>query len=205
MLHRREQYPIHPSERRLQIIRKLAILLFALILCGLFVRMDSSQTNNHDVPIQISISDVRTIDNESSSPPTVSLKVTLWNTSSKPVSFLRWSTPFDLQAVPIGIIKFRSVATGDFAPCLDLKLNRKMPREGVFSNDDIITLDADGEESKNIEVKAPEVVLTKGEKYVVNAKGFWMHVLVGDREEAKKTDASVLRGDFESEGVEIEV
>lgn len=105
----------------------------------------------------------------------------------------------------MGIFKFQSVASGDFAPCLELKLNRKIPREGVFSDDDIITIDAGAEESKTIEIKAPEVVLARGEKYVVNAKGYWMHVLIGEREEAKKADAKVLREDFESEGVEIEV
>ncbi|APA13210.1 hypothetical protein sscle_10g079800 [Sclerotinia sclerotiorum 1980 UF-70] len=167
--------------------------------------MEASPTDQHDVPIQISISDVTSIDSEPSSPPTISLKVTLRNTSDKPVSFLRWSTPFDIRAVPMGIFKFQSVASGDFAPCLELKLNRKIPREGVFSDDDIITIDAGAEESKTIEIKAPEVVLARGEKYVVNAKGYWMHVLIGEREEAKKADAKVLREDFESEGVEIEV
>ncbi|EDN98881.1 predicted protein [Sclerotinia sclerotiorum 1980 UF-70] len=138
--------------------------------------MEASPTDQHDVPIQISISDVTSIDSEPSSPPTISLKVTLRNTSDKPVSFLRWSTPFDIRAVPMGIFKFQSVASGDFAPCLELKLNRKIPREGVFSDDDIITIDAGAEESKTIEIKAPEVVLARGEKE-----------------------------DFESEGVEIEV
>ncbi|ESZ91570.1 hypothetical protein SBOR_8040 [Sclerotinia borealis F-4128] len=167
--------------------------------------MDSPLTDQHNVPIQISISDITTIDSEASSSPTVSLKVTLRNTSDKPVSFLRWSTPFDLRAAPMGIFKFKSVAKGDFAPCLDLKLNRKIPRNGVFSDDDIVSIDAGGEESKIIEIKAPEIVLTRGEKYVVNAKGFWMHVLIGGRDETKKADAKVLREDFESDGVEMVV
>ncbi|KAI9647151.1 hypothetical protein NHQ30_003534 [Ciborinia camelliae] len=167
--------------------------------------MNPPAIEQHNVPIEISISDVTTMDSEAASPPTVSLKVTLRNTSDNPVSFLRWSTPFDLRAVPMGIFKFKSVATGDLAPCLDLKLNRKIPRDGVFSDDDIISIDAGGEESKTIEIKAPEVVLTRGEKYVVNAKGFWMHVFIGEREEAKKADAKVLREDFESDGMEVEV
>ncbi|KAA8571343.1 hypothetical protein EYC84_000663 [Monilinia fructicola] len=167
--------------------------------------MDSFSSEQHNIPIQISISDATTIEGEASSPPSVSLKVTLRNTSEKPVSFLRWSTPFDLRAVSMGIFKFQSVATGELAPCLDVKLGRKMPRAGVFSDDDIVSIDAGGEESRTVEIKAPEVVLTRGEKYVVNARGFWMHVFVGEREEAKKTDANVLREDFESDGVEVEL
>ncbi|ATZ56099.1 hypothetical protein BCIN_12g06310 [Botrytis cinerea B05.10] len=205
MLHRREEYPIPPSQRRFPINPKLIVILVALVLCGLFIRMDSPSTNQHDIPIQISISDITTIDSEPQSSPIIKLKVTLSNPSDKAVSFLRWSTPFDLRAVPMGIFEFKSVATGDLAPCLGLKLNRKMPREGVFSDDDIITIDAGAKETKDIEIKAPEVVLKSGEKYVVHAKGFWMHVLVGDREEAKKTEANVLREDYESEGVEFEV
>ncbi|KAF7948014.1 hypothetical protein EAE96_009082 [Botrytis aclada] len=167
--------------------------------------MESSSINQHNVPIQISITDIATIDSESGNSPIIKLKVTLRNPSDKAVSFLRWSTPFDLRAVPMGIFEFKSLATGDLAPCLGLKLNRKMPREGVFSDDDIITIAEGAEETKAIEIKAPEVVLKSGEKYVVKAKGCWMHVLVGDREEAKKTEAHVLREDYESEGVEFEV
>ncbi|TGO44072.1 hypothetical protein BOTNAR_0965g00050 [Botryotinia narcissicola] len=63
-----------------------------------------------------------------------------------------------------------------------------MPREGVFSDDDIITIAAGAKETKEIEIKAPEVVLKSGEK-----------------EEAKKTEANVLREDYESEGLEFEV
>ncbi|KAF7903175.1 uncharacterized protein EAF01_006224 [Botrytis porri] len=205
MLHRREQYPITPSQRRFPINPKLIIILVALILCGLFIRMESPSTNQHNVPIQISISDITTIDSEPQDSPIIKLKVTLRNPSDQTVSFLRWSTPFDLRAVPMGIFEFKSLATRDLAPCLGLKLNRKMPREGVFSDDDIITIAAGAEETKEIEIKAPEVVLKGGEKYVVKAKGYWMHVLVGDREEAKKTEANVLREDYESEGAEFEV
>lgn len=167
--------------------------------------MDSASTDHRDVPIQISISNITTIDDEVSNPPTISLKVTLRNASDKPVSFLRWSTPFDQRAVPMGIFKFRSIATGHFAPCLDLKINRRIPREGVFSDDDIISIDAGEEVSKTFEVRAPELVLTRGEKYLVNAEGFWMHVFIGDRDEARRTEAEVLSEDFESDGVEVEL
>ncbi|PQE06689.1 hypothetical protein CJF30_00008591 [Rutstroemia sp. NJR-2017a BBW] len=106
----------------------------------------------------------------------VKLKVAFRNKSDKPISFLRWSTPFDPRAVPSGVFEFKSTATGELAPCLNLKLNRKMPESGTYDGEDIEHIDAGGETSKQIEIKAPEVVLSKGEK-----------------------------GDFESEGVEVEI
>ncbi|TGO44071.1 hypothetical protein BOTNAR_0965g00040 [Botryotinia narcissicola] len=69
--------------------------------------MESPSTNQHDVPIQISISDITTIDRETQDSPIVKLKVTLSNPSDEAISFLKWSTPFDLRAVPMGIFEFK--------------------------------------------------------------------------------------------------
>ncbi|KAM3067246.1 hypothetical protein ACMFMF_009745 [Clarireedia jacksonii] len=187
--------------------RTFGLLFVLLFYWSIRVISYSKMTSNQSstIPIQISISDVVTTESETSHSPIVKLKVALRNTSDQPVSFLRWSTPFDPRAVPMGIFEFKSTTSGELATCLNLKLNRKMPESGTYDEEDIEHIDAGGEISKEIEVKAPEVVLSKGEKYVVKAKGSWMHVIFGKKTDIKSDDDRVLRGDFESEGVEVEI
>jgi hypothetical protein len=187
--------------------RTLVLLLIFLCYCSIGIVSYSKMTSDHSstVPIEVSVLDVIATESETNQSPIVKLKVALRNTSDKPVSFLRWSTPFDPRAVPSGVFEFKSTTTGELAPCLNLKLNRKMPESGSYDREDIEHIDAGGEVSKNIEVKAPEVVLNKGDKYVVKARGSWMHVIVGETTDMKSDDDGVLRGDFESEGVEVEI
>jgi hypothetical protein len=185
----------------------LVLLLIFLSYCSVRIVSYSKMTSDQSstIPIEVSVSDVIVAGSETDHSPVVKLKVALRNTSDKPISFLRWSTPFDPRAVPSGVFEFKSSTTGELAPCLNLKLNRKMPESGTYDEEDIEHIDAGGEISKTIEVKAPEVVLSKGEKYVVKAKGIWMHVVVGERTDMKSDDDGALRGDFESEGVEVEI
>jgi len=160
---------------------------------------------NAEIPLQVTISDAKTVSVDSQL-PVVSLKITVHNTSpDKTVSFLRWSSPLDLQASPMGIFVFTNLSNGQNAPCVSIKLNRKIPETGVFSNEDTIRIEAGGKVEKDVEVKAPDVRLTKGEKYSVQAKGHWMHVQVSEDTELKTNDGDVLRGGFASEAVELEV
>jgi len=157
------------------------------------------------IPIQVTISDISSHVSETSKSPVVNLKITLHNESpDKPISFLRWSSPLDTKSAAMGIFVFTSKSSGNPAPSLNLKLNRKIPDSGVFSSEDTIRIEAGGKVEKELEIKAPEVVLEKGEKYAVSAKGSWTHVLVGDYAELKTDQKGVLRGSFESEALEFE-
>lgn len=177
------------------------IILICIVLRGLsYLTMADTSPNNF--PIELSLSSITILSNDE--PPTISLKVTLKNTSDKPLSFLRWSTPFDTSAVRMGIFKFKSLNTGEYAPCLDMKLNRRIPESGIFPEDQIEYIEAGSELSKEIQVKAPDVVLSKTERYEVTAKGNWMHVIEGKQTDTKTREEDILRGRFESNSVVLD-
>ncbi|KAH8591551.1 hypothetical protein B0O99DRAFT_690637 [Bisporella sp. PMI_857] len=160
--------------------------------------------HNPDIPLQITISDIRSTRGETES-PVVILKVTIYNTSSdKGLSFLRWSTPLDKMAVPMGIFVFTSLSSGKPAPCVGLKLNRKIPDSGFFSKDDTIQITAGGKVEMDVEVKAPHVSLDTGERYSVQVVGHWMHVKFGAEAELSAAEEGVIRGGFSSEAVQFD-
>jgi hypothetical protein len=105
----------------------------------------------------------------------------------------------------MGIFVFTSKSSGKPARSMNLKLNRKVPDSGVYPSEDAICIEAGGKIEKEVEIKAPQVVLEKGEKYAVSVKGWWMHVVIGDYTELMSKQSDVLRGDFESEAVDFEV
>jgi len=189
---------------KLLIIVATGFFLYTTIVSKQLAKMSS--TSQTDIPIKIILSDIQSISAQDSSFPAVSLKVTLQNTSpDKPVTFLRWSTPLDPKAAAMGKFVFTSKKNGKAAKSLGLKLNKKIPSSGIYPSDDILRLEAGGTIEKVVDIKAPEVELQAGEKYAVTASGFWMHVQVGDHEELKAGEKSALRGDFESEAVEVEI
>lgn len=156
---------------------------------------------NPAIPLTISISDPTTHDRNGS--PVVTLKVTIENTSDRPLLFLRWNSPFDTKAAPMGIFKFTSLKTGNLAPCHDLKLNRKPPRSGIFSPEDTIRIGPGSKVEESVEVAAPGVKLESGETYSVKAEGHWVHVRLGEHSELLVGDKENLRGEFQSEAVEV--
>lgn len=168
-------------------------------------KMEPTDDSNDLIPIRVTLSDISSDKSEATEKPSVNLKVTLQNTADKPISFLRWSSPFDARAAAMGIFVFKSKTSGEPAPCLNMKLNRKPPASGVFSSEDTIQIEAGGQVEKEVRIKAPEVTLKKGEKYTVSTKGWWMHVKLSNEAELKTDQSDVLRGDFESEAVDFEV
>jgi len=170
-----------------------------------FTMTSSEFSENPEIPLKITLTHVSSSKSESNS-PSVTLKVTIDNTSpDKTVSFLRWSTPFDTRAVPMGIFVFTSVSDGQVAQCLNLKLKRRLPPSGVFSAEDTIRIEAGGKSEMEVEVKAPEVILEERTRYSVRAEGHWMHVRYGEDQELRTDEDGVMRGDFASEAVEVEV
>ena len=80
-----------------------------------------------------------------------------------------------------------------------------LPPSGIFSAEDTIRIQAGGKAEMNVEVKAPEVVLEEKTRYAVRAKGYWMHVRISDDTELRTDEDGVMRGDFLSEAVEVDV
>lgn len=184
------------------------IFIYAIISLQHSTKMelgDETSDPNVAIPIEVIISDVSSISSTSAS-PSVKLGITLHNTSpDKPVTFLRWSSPLDPKAAAMGRFVFTSKKSGKPARCLDLKLNRKIPASGAYSPDDTIHIEAGGSISRDVEIRAPEVQLEEGETYSIIAKGWWMHVQIGDHTELKNGQDGMLMGDFESKPVEFEV
>lgn len=163
-------------------------------------------STNPAIPIEIIISDVTNIEDKSSSSPSLSLAVTLRNTNpDEPVSFLRWSSPFDTAAAAMGVYIFISESTGQPAHCQNLKFKRKVPDSGVYNPEDTIRIEAGETLTREVTIKTPGVTLKRGEKYSITASGFWMYVLVGDHSELRTGQEGVLRGDFESKAVKFKV
>ena len=188
------------------ILATLSVLLYTNRFIAKDITMTSSEySENPEIPLKITLTHVSSSKSESISPK-VTLKVTIANTSpDKTVSFLRWSTPLDTKAVPMGIFVFTSVSDGRDAECLNLKLKRMLPPSGIFSAEDTIRIQAGGKAETNVEVKAPEVVLEEKKRYAVRAKGYWMHVRISDDTELRTDEDGVMRGDFLSEAVEVDV
>lgn len=189
------------------VVVALAIYLIYTI-CHLesAVIMESSEDpSSPEVPIRVIITDILVAESQAES-PTVTLKITLLNISpDTPLSFLRWSSPLDIKAGAMGLFVFTSKSSGKPAHSMNLKLNRKVPESGVYPSQDTIRLEAGGKVEKEVTIKAPEVVLERGEAYSVSVKGFWMHVVVGDHAELRTEQSGVLSGSFESEAVEIKI
>lgn len=166
---------------------------------------DSRHTSG--IPIKITICSLQGT-GVSTAPTSLLLCVTLENTSDKSLSLLSWSSPFDSHASAIGVFSFTSKSMGEHVPSMDLKINRKIPDNGVFSTDDenIITIKAGEKVQRKVEVKKNELPLEKGTTYIVKARGRWMGVWLGDGTELSMNKGSEMRvGGFESAGFEVVV
>ncbi|TVY82079.1 hypothetical protein LSUE1_G004956 [Lachnellula suecica] len=159
------------------------------------------------VPLRVTLS---LEDSAHSNLGAATVHVTVTNLSPHPVSILRWSSPLDPRAIAMGTLKFVSSRTNETAPCLNIKINRKMPASGYFSmgDDQITTIPAGGTAQRDLQAKEPEVALTKGEQYLVKARGRWMGVWIHESEEKeapKLRMEDALTGDFESNRIGIEI
>jgi hypothetical protein len=160
------------------------------------------------VPLQVTLSKESWVAN--SDLGSVTIHVTLTNLSPNPIYLLLWSSPLDPRAIVTGTLKFVSPETNQSAPCLDIKINRKLPESGYFSIEDeeIITIPAEGTAQRFLEAREPEVALTKGEKYWVRARGNWMGVWTQGKEGQHVERLALedgLSGEFESNVIEIEM
>lgn len=74
-----------------------------------------------------------------------------------------------------------------------------------MEDDHIVMIPADGTAERDLEAREPEVALTKGEKYLAKAQGYWMGVWTYETDGEKLSMEDGLLGQFESNAIEIEI
>ncbi|KAF3385640.1 putative secreted protein [Penicillium rolfsii] len=98
---------------------------------------------------------------------TVPVKVSIQNTGSEPVTFLKWGTPFDAHAAVSGVFEVRDTADGRVLPLDVLKMSRKLPA----STEDLIEV-AGGQSLDNV-VELPGLNFEEGHDYSIITQGIW--------------------------------
>ncbi|KAL5331914.1 hypothetical protein ACEPPN_001454 [Leptodophora sp. 'Broadleaf-Isolate-01'] len=187
----------------------VAFLAFTAIclIYGDFVTIPSNMTSSLSVPIEVTLSPETS---ERSILGSAKLCITLTNISPYEIFLLRWSSPLDLSAPSIGVVTFTSTKTGTKAPCLDMKINHRVPPDGHFSIDDqsIVRIPANDKVDAVVEFKEPKVALVKGEEYSAKAEGTWMGVWVnesGQKVEKLSMGDGMRTGEFASNKVVFKV
>ncbi|TVY89271.1 hypothetical protein LAWI1_G003934 [Lachnellula willkommii] len=207
-----------PARRERSMYRRIlitttSVLFLLLTTTYLFFSEPLSSVVEQEVPIMHSIPLQVILSKESSANSNLgsaTIHVIVKNTSPSPVYLLLWSSPLDPRAVAMGTVKFVSSKTNTTALCLNIKINRKVPKSGYFSveDDHIMMIPADGTAQRDLEAREPEVALAKGEKYLVKAQGHWMGVWTQENDGKNIEKLSVedgLTGEFDSNTIEIEI
>ncbi|KAJ8110427.1 hypothetical protein ONZ43_g5873 [Nemania bipapillata] len=143
----------------------------------------------------------------SSSPPKLTVGVT--NTHSSPVTVFTWDSPLDPLAVQLGLLSF--TPEGKDAP-IDLptiQVRRLMPP----GDDAFVTIESGQTEEREVLLKRPMVPLDQLQgKVTVVCKGQWRSVWALKKEGISAeslrnagADDTALKGNFESEEVDIEL
>jgi hypothetical protein len=124
-------------------------------------------------------------------PTPLSLKITVHNPTSYPLTILRWSSPLDVSAPALGVFGARDTASGELAPCASIKFRRKTPP----SLEDLVEIlpGADVEMMHEVRVLG----LAAGKTYNVSATGKW---LSGWRCRKEDWHVGLFEGQGEGEG-----
>ncbi|KAG4434612.1 hypothetical protein IFR05_009905 [Cadophora sp. M221] len=197
------------ASNRTFVTTAVAILAFTAIylIYGDFVTIPSNMTSSLSIPIEVTLFPETS---EQSMFGSAKLRITLTNTLPYEVFLLRWSSPLDLSVPSIGVVAFTSTKTGTKAPCLDMKINHRVPPDGHFSIDDqsIVRIPANDKVDTVVEFKEPKVALVKGEEYRAKAEGAWMGVWVnesGQKVEKLSMEDGMRTGEFASNEVVFQV
>jgi hypothetical protein len=105
------------------------------------------------------------------SPPTVIATVTNMHESTT-ITLLKWDTPFDDQAMLLGIFELKNTEDGSILPPAGIKLNRQLPPP----EDAFLEIPPRQAVAKEIVLGGPGARLRKGRKYEVKAMGSWKAV-----------------------------
>jgi hypothetical protein len=108
-----------------------------------------------------------------------SVRVTLTNYHfSTSVSVLVWDSPFDEQAVPLGVFKVADRSTGQEVPSMGLDISRLLAPKA----DDFVHLLPRHAVTKDVGLTPPGISLVSGKSYAVQVKSQWKGVWHADPE-----------------------
>lgn len=164
------------------------------------------------LPITVSLSPLAAPQDASAdAKPSFRVNVTLTNTGDVTLVILKWWTPFVHGAPAMGIFKVTDFSWGTAVPDMGLMLDYLFPEDGTFvlqkgdDSDDLMLIRARESVSKEVEIGDPEVLVKKGKKYNVKAKGRWLAVWMGEDENGRYSMRdSIENRHFESDSVEVQ-
>ncbi|KAE8372382.1 hypothetical protein BDV26DRAFT_297904 [Aspergillus bertholletiae] len=134
---------------------------------------------------------------------TLSVKASIQNPSSEPVTMLRWGTPFDPRAGILGVFQVQDETDSQAVPLDTIKISRKLPPAA----DDLLEIAP--ESTIDTVVTLPPMPLQSGHDFSIRAQGRWHAVWetpVSDIQNDKLEQLSgAKRGDFESNSVQFKV
>lgn len=119
---------------------------------------------------------------------TLPVKVSVQNTGSDHVTFLKWGTPFDAHAAVSGVFEVRDTTDGTVLPLDVLKMSRKLPA----SADDLLEV-AGGQSLDNI-VEIPGLHLQEGHGYSIMTQGIWHAIWKAPRMDVTASQLSDFSG-----------
>ncbi|KAI0909354.1 hypothetical protein F4823DRAFT_428845 [Ustulina deusta] len=142
-----------------------------------------------------------------SSPPKLAISVT--NTHSGPVTVFTWNSPLDPLAVQLGLLSFTPEGKDTPVDIPTIQVRRLMPP----GDDAYVTIEPGQTEEREVLLKRPMVPLDELQgKVKVVCKGEWKSVWASKKEDISAeslknggADAAALKGNFESEQVDIEL
>lgn len=143
----------------------------------------------------------------STSPPTV--RVTVTNKNSHPVTIVTYSSPLDGIALPLGLLTITPAGASEPLKLQIIKASRIWPPQ----SDSLVGLEAGASATNDMVLKEPTVPMKElGGKATVFMEGRWMGVLARSKDKVFSEDLEHLGsqpdsfdGDFKSESIEITI
>ncbi|KFY11201.1 hypothetical protein V491_07318 [Pseudogymnoascus sp. VKM F-3775] len=215
----------HSSGHRARLVPGSIALLIFLGIAALYIsatqlfnrpHISMSHPHSDDVPIlpiTISLRPLSATHNASADArPSFRVNVTLTNTADVTLVILKWWTPFVHGAPAMGIFKVTDLSLGTAVPDMGLMIDYLLPDDDTFvlqkghdSSGDLLLVRPGESVSKEVKIGDPDMLVKKGKKYSVKAKGRWMAVWKGGDENGRYSMRdSIGNGYFESEAVEVQ-
>lgn len=143
----------------------------------------------------------------STSPPTV--RVTVTNKNSHPVTIVIYNSPLDKIALPLGLLTITPSGASEPLELQTIQASRIWPPKP----DSLVGLEAGASATNDMVLKEPTVPMKELEKKAtVFLEGRWMGVLARAKEKVSSEDLEHLgsqpdsfQGDFKSESIEITI
>ncbi|GAW15140.1 hypothetical protein ANO14919_045490 [Xylariales sp. No.14919] len=204
--------PQQSSRSRGRILAVLGIFVVLVVFWNTWSSIGAGTTSVESQQARVDMSDQVlsalkvSVRQDSSEPRKLTIGVT--NTHSSPATVFTWDSPLDPLAVQLGLLEF--TPEGQDAPVNipKIQVRRLMPP----GDDAYITIEPGQTQERDVLLKKPMVPMDQLQgKVKVVCKGEWKSVWASKKEdisaEALKNtgaDDAALKGNFESEPVEIE-